>query len=203
MGPKNDVFPLTATHMSTLTLWDLQSHRHAHRDSLCLPIVPLPVLLCPHSYRQPVYLYNSHSCELSSNNSCLYPLEHKTQVRGSCVSSHSANSKTQGLVLYLEVSPLIHCECWILLWMISLKQSLLRAWMPSVSILGCLEGLPRIQQLWEHFSGENKWLLAPQRLKQTIFHTQLGEPVGFIGATYRGMGNFRVIILLRERNLSY
>lgn len=32
---------------------------------------------------------------------------------------------------------------------------------------------------------------------------QLGEPIGFIGATYRGMGNFWVILLLRERNLSY
>lgn len=87
------------------------SHRHAHRDSLsaqsalaCPLALPLLQTAC-FPLQQSL---TCHSQVLSSKNSCLYPSEHKTQVRGPCGSSHSANSKTQCLVLYLEVSPLIH-----------------------------------------------------------------------------------------------
>lgn len=61
---------------------------------------------CTHSYRQPVCLQNNHSCALSSKNSCLYPSEHKTQVRGPCVSSHSVNSKTQCLEFFIWKFPI-------------------------------------------------------------------------------------------------
>lgn len=105
MGPKNDVCPLTATHMSALTLRCLHSRRHAHRDGLCLSVVPLPVLLHPLLQTACLPLEQSLMA-LSSKNSCLYPSEHKTQVRGPCVSSHSVNSKTQCLEFIIWKFPI-------------------------------------------------------------------------------------------------